>query len=575
MFLDTVVADQKDEDLSKAEWMLVAPVTTPNPTYTMNIRLCNALLPTAFPKIGDERRNNKLTFIFYDSTDGRMDDVSNIPQYCVANGQYSTVAIEGWLDHSDPSRLEDLLGKALAKAWYPNAANFYFAAHTDEQLNEAILAIRYLRYKPWPVLDKQRGTFCFMIRDWLARDLDTDGTEIKNSSIVEKHGDQWDPSLLQNNKNVEFKLLSRRDVEVYGLDRYGITAESVDLSSVLGFSPARQGEWITQIPGDPYGDFIDGADIALKRVPISDTGDKLKEPVIARVTDTSITIVNLPNVLDRVTGTILYKENGTETWRVHWDVRRDENDIGVFNAATISGLKPNTAYQVEVWVATPEERVIYGELLLPWFYSGNPKVIVDGIETPAPVQTTIITTRPNRLDVWYRPIDYNIEPGIFGVVRADRAADITGSKYIKIMTNLGINNVDPHTKAFRNVLAVVPCASDNSDLISWFSSGASVEFPLRSSKLDKVQIWLEDDKGNPMGMHNDWMIELGVRMDEPETVDVYKGIHDYTGAAVDFHAAGDPGRYKRLYDETNIIYQVLDHEERENTVKRNQRVRRR
>ncbi len=87
VFLDTVVADQTDEDLSKAEWVLVAHVTTPNPSYTMNIRLCNALLPTAFPKVGDERRNNKLTFIFYDGKDERMADVPDIPQYCVANGQ--------------------------------------------------------------------------------------------------------------------------------------------------------------------------------------------------------------------------------------------------------------------------------------------------------------------------------------------------------------------------------------------------------------------------------------------------------------------------------------------------------
>lgn len=587
VFLDTKSADQVDEGLSKAEWVLVAPVTTPNPTYTMNVRLCNALLPTAFQKIGDERQNNRLTFVYYDMDDEDITDSGNVVRRCCERGQYSTIELTGWLDHLEPERLETLLGDLIAKAWSPSKARTLFRATRAEEDDIEIrqsLDIQMLRYKPWPFLDRNRGTFHFAMRDWLARDLDNEAKPIAKSSVTEKYDINIDLTMMQQNKKVTFKLLTREDVRKHGLRPY-VDNSDVDLATILGFSPARETHWFSTAQEDPYGEFVENADIVLKSVPSRrDFVKNVAQPVLAMVTDTSITITNAINLFKielRTYGDIVWKD-------ITLELLNNDNKLADYNTITIRDLVPDTTYEVLVYVGLPLSQLKFGDAAKPWWYTGNPDFFDpdDGLQ-PEPFLSTKITTTANHLLTW-KLSDINepdkvpdiltvstIRPGIFGILRADRAADLSGTKYIKILTNLGVNNVDPHTKAFRNVLAVVPVASDGSDLVTWFSSGASVDFPLRSSKLDKIQIWLEDDKSNPISMHNDWLIELGVRMDEPETVDVYKGISDYTGAAVDFHAAGDPGRYKRLYDETNIIYQVLDHEERENTVKRNQRVRRR
>lgn len=74
-----------------------------------------------------------------------------------------------------------------------------------------------------------------------------------------------------------------------------------------------------------------------------------------------------------------------------------------------------------------------------------------------------------------------------------------------------------------------------------------------------------------MKLRNDWMVELAVVFEEPQQLDVYGGMIGYTGPAVDFHASGDPGRYKRLYDELRPLENQLDEQESRNRQRRMRR----
>lgn len=576
VYLDTISADNKDDGLSQAEWILTAPVTTPNPIYKMNVRMNTALFPTSFEKIGPTRENNTLVFLYHNGNGPDM------VRQAIREGNYSKITIPGSFSSGDPLDLLQVLENAVIEQWGPKELPFvehhFFRnrpgltplTNTDnapdsgvrqwditatDRITENVDNIRRLRYKPWPVWDKDHNTFAFVVRDWLARDFNDDGTADESSSILgSRYGFFTHTTMLQIEDNVFFKLLTPADLRDAHVQA-NFTQADVTLPAVLGFSPNLSLDWIGKEFNDPYGYFTATNPLLMKALPAPLTGNNLRTELLTTVTDTSITVSNLK----RRSARLIWREANSGN-----DFTQDEV-LDAF-AITITGLKPNTEYIVGVEYTGGGGAEATAAI---WkFENGR-----DTLNATDP--TTRITTATNRLQTKIRDMAYpantlgtNVGPGLFGVVRARRAPDLTGTKYIKIITNLGVNNVDPFTKAYRNVLALVPCIDNPSTLLHWFSAGESEGFPVATAKLDKVQFWLEDDKGRPMKMHSDWMVELAVVFEEPRQLDVYGGLIGYTGPAVDFHASGDPGRYKRLYDEIRPMANQLDEQESRNRQRR-------
>ena len=567
VYLDTISADNKDEGLSQAEWLLTAPVTTPNPIYKMNVRMNTALFPTSFEKIGPSRENNTLVFLYHKGNS------QNAVQTALLNGNYSKITIPGSFSSVNPQDLLPILEVALIQLWGPYesplAEQHVFRNRPDlpllntdndptsplrpwnvnspDIINSDAIDIRRVRYKPWPFWDKEHNTFGFVVTDWLARDFNDDGTTQESAILGSRYGFFTHTTMLEVDENVVFKLLTPADL-ADDLIRQKVTKADVTLPVIMGFSPNTSLDWFGKAFNDPYGWFTATNPLTMKALPAPLTGNNLRTELLTSVTDTSITISNLKRERCKVTwiNTATANDGGETT------------SEGAF-AITITGLQPDTQYRVGVvYLVGPSQ------FAAEFWKFDNGRALLDTNGRP----TGVVRTAINRLNTAVRDMGYpastfgtNVGPGLFGVVRAKRAPDLTGTKYIKILTNLSVNNVDPFTKAYRNVLALVPCIEDPSALLHWFTAAPSEGFTLATSKLDKIQFWLEDDKGRPIQMRSDWMVELAVVFEEPQKLDVYGGMIGYTGPAVDFHASGDPGRYKKLYDEIRPLESALDEQE--------------
>jgi hypothetical protein len=156
-----------------------------------------------------------------------------------------------------------------------------------------------------------------------------------------------------------------------------------------------------------------------------------------------------------------------------------------------------------------------------------------------------------------------------GCVRASRKPDLLGTKFIKVLTNLPITNIDPYDKAYRRMLGVIPVTDIDLTTETTYLSG-ELQNPqyntLAQSKLDTIQITLMDDHNNYLKPHADWYLELSVMFEEPIALDAYRGISSVIGnpAAVEFGASADPEVYRRMQNELKRAYENLDEQENEN-----------
>ena len=136
-------------------------------------------------------------------------------------------------------------------------------------------------------------------------------------------------------------------------------------------------------------------------------------------------------------------------------------------------------------------------------------------------------------------------------VSAPRVPDLLSTKFIKIMSNLKTASVDPNTRDFRNVLAVVPITQSYDDDSGVYYVG-NVQAPqyitIASPTLERIEIALFDDHDNPLQMHNDWFIELTALFEESEKTDAYRGMDTLAMPSLK-HNVYDPQGYRRLHEE--------------------------
>lgn len=136
-------------------------------------------------------------------------------------------------------------------------------------------------------------------------------------------------------------------------------------------------------------------------------------------------------------------------------------------------------------------------------------------------------------------------------VPAPRVPDLISTKFIKVMSNLKTSAVDPNTRDFRNVLAVVPVTQSYDDESGVYYVG-SVQAPqyitIASPYLERIELSLLDDHDNPLDMHNDWFVELTVLFEESEKTDAYRGMDTLSAPALR-HNVYDPDGYRRLHAE--------------------------
>lgn len=154
-------------------------------------------------------------------------------------------------------------------------------------------------------------------------------------------------------------------------------------------------------------------------------------------------------------------------------------------------------------------------------------------------------------------------PAVWGVCRAPTLPVLTGTRFIKVITNLAIKNIDPNTKSHRYVAGCIPVTDSNDQSSVHYSANVVNDqyTTIARPQLDMIEVSLEDDRGRPLPMHRDWFVEFSVRMREPESIDKYGSLSAFTGPAVDFHARGDPGRYRDLYSEMESARQDMEQTE--------------
>lgn len=139
-----------------------------------------------------------------------------------------------------------------------------------------------------------------------------------------------------------------------------------------------------------------------------------------------------------------------------------------------------------------------------------------------------------------------------GVSRFPMPLDKVGTKYIKVMTNLGCMCVDPITKDDRNIITVIPVTepfNSNSSSRDMTSELHSQTFTtLSQTQIETIELYLRDENDMPLSPNADWMAELLVVQEEPEKLDVYRGTGGYVEPALNL-SAGDPGSYQKLNKE--------------------------
>ena len=156
-----------------------------------------------------------------------------------------------------------------------------------------------------------------------------------------------------------------------------------------------------------------------------------------------------------------------------------------------------------------------------------------------------------------------------GCVRASRRPDLLGTKFIKVMTNLPISNIDPTDKTFRRILGVIPVTDSDQQTEMSYLSG-ELQNPqyntLAQSKLDTIHLYLLDDHNNPLKPYSDWYCELSVMFEEPIALDAYRGISSIIGnpSAVEFGASARPEVYMRMQNELKRVFEDTLDTENEN-----------
>lgn len=514
VFLYTANATHKDETYSWAQWTLQAPIQTPNPIYKMKVAMQNVLLPNTYEKIGLERRNNRMTFVFCPP-----DKDKNV-KTLFDEGYHFTIQLPNPRMVSDTADLVDNVRQALKRE-----------LNYDSNFNDKNKTLNRQRWRPWIVADYTIGTITFVAFDWLA---------------------SWNGFLPPDDRNMhdftgntpwDFKILTEYDIEAYNLP---LTQADVGLAHVLGYSRKSDLQWFGKEFNDPYNFISEENDYAEGTTQSDFRGDPL--PYVMSMSANSVTIGNLRNFFaplfrDYTNVTIDFKYSttpipinqlpGVQDYPLLSLGTRSDSDEFV-----IPGLTQNTSYYIYV-------RVVYEGLKFA-AVGDKAQMPENGIAWQA-----VDFAQPITVDDAAVPNLQVTRMVMRGCCRARTQPNVLGTKFIKIVADVNAQNTDPNTNSFSNTLACIPTDTSGSSSTTYFNGGLNnpQRILMSKQKLDSIRLYLFDDSGFPLYMHNDWLVELSVVFEEPEAMDVYRGINAFTGPAVDFHAKGDPGSYERLYNE--------------------------
>jgi hypothetical protein len=150
--------------------------------------------------------------------------------------------------------------------------------------------------------------------------------------------------------------------------------------------------------------------------------------------------------------------------------------------------------------------------------------------------------------------------GVKAVSRPDAPIDMSGVRFISmVFPELSISNIDPVTLDTSRVVACLPVSSrfqgDSTPVVNSVQDAPYTT--VAQDRINRITIKLQDDKGRALKMHHDWFVELSVRIEEPDTSDVYRGTEDLVMPAGAYAGDPDPGRYAELYSELKRNYDAL------------------
>lgn len=164
--------------------------------------------------------------------------------------------------------------------------------------------------------------------------------------------------------------------------------------------------------------------------------------------------------------------------------------------------------------------------------------------------------------VGYQVRDQYEEVITTGLTRAIRAPDFTGTRYLKMISNLNVPNVDPNTKDFRNILAVVPLTEStqgNFNGMTFTGATQSAQYmTIGQSILDTITIELYDDHDKQLNMHADWLIELAILFEAPEETDAYRGMTPISAQSNAFYAQPNPYGYHRFLNNAEMARRTVE-----------------
>lgn len=133
-------------------------------------------------------------------------------------------------------------------------------------------------------------------------------------------------------------------------------------------------------------------------------------------------------------------------------------------------------------------------------------------------------------------------------ISAQSNPDFIGSQFIKVMTNLNINNIDPNTLSYSRIMGVIPVTESEEGASVIYMAGG-IQSPqyqtIGDPELKTIELELRDDRDSPLNVHDHWYIELTVMFEEEENTDVYRGLQGMTGPAENV-TNYDPSGYSRL-----------------------------
>lgn len=139
-------------------------------------------------------------------------------------------------------------------------------------------------------------------------------------------------------------------------------------------------------------------------------------------------------------------------------------------------------------------------------------------------------------------------------LQANANPNFSGTQFIKLMSNMNINNIDPNTLTFSRVLGIIPITDQEEEMKVVYMAGGlqSPQFQtIGDPELKIIELELKDDQDRPLNVHGHWYVELCVVFEEEEKTDMYRGLSALTGPAANVDTY-DPSGYARIGSELTL-----------------------